>query len=124
MEALEPRVLLSADPVLGAAQTVLVPDERHDQALVQAYDFPDAAQAADVSGAAQLADFGNLVSPELFQQIRSEQAVLRKASLAQTFSVDATVFDLGQLAQRTGFMDSELTVAANEELKGSGTMNV
>ncbi|WP_169517050.1 LEPR-XLL domain-containing protein, partial [Azohydromonas australica] len=124
MEALEPRVLLSADPVLGAAQTVLVPDERHDQALVQAYDFPDAAQAADVSGAAQLADFGNLVSPELFQQIRSDQAALRKASLAQTFSVDATVFDLAQLAQRTGFMESELTVAANEALKGSGTMNV
>jgi hypothetical protein len=42
LEPLEARVLLSADPVLGPAQIVLMPPADHDQALAGAYDFAGA----------------------------------------------------------------------------------
>ena len=37
LEPLEPRVLLSADPVLGAAQAVLAPTSNQDQLAQEAY---------------------------------------------------------------------------------------
>ena len=62
LEPMEPRVLLSADPVLGAAQAILIPNIDHDQALLGAYDLDDAHQYHD------------LVTPALVQQIRADQA--------------------------------------------------
>ncbi|MFP5472086.1 MAG: LEPR-XLL domain-containing protein, partial [Gammaproteobacteria bacterium] len=44
LEALEPRVLLSADPVLGVLPVVMPDDQGHAQALHGAYDF-DAADS-------------------------------------------------------------------------------
>ena len=116
LEPMEPRVLLSADPVLGAAQAILIPNIDHDQALLGAYDLDDAHQYHD------------LVTPALVQQIRADQAQASaslsalKGAVPASFAVDAVAFDMAQLG-RAGFMDSSLTVAANEVLKGSGSLN-
>lgn len=62
LEALEPRVLLSADPVVSAVQAVLLPDLQ-DAALAGAYgaDAPAPVDAAALVEAAQAADPGTPV---------------------------------------------------------------
>ena len=57
LEPMEPRVLLSADPVLGAAQAILIPNIDHDQALLGAYDLDDAHQYHDLVTPALKANF-------------------------------------------------------------------
>ncbi|KTT11995.1 hypothetical protein NS331_24610, partial [Pseudacidovorax intermedius] len=104
LEALEPRVLLSADPVLGAIQSVVTDDRGHDQALHGAYDFDHPAPTSAEP----------LLSRESYDNLINQPVHA---------SVPATVFDVGDL-QAQGFSASTLTVAANETLRGSGTLNV
>ncbi|WP_043113424.1 LEPR-XLL domain-containing protein, partial [Pseudacidovorax intermedius] len=111
LEALEPRVLLSADPVLGVLPVVMPDDQGHGQALHGAYDFdaPDGQAPATP-----------LISPEAYQALVEQP---RLTAVPTTFSVDSQVFDVGNLASQ-GYFDSTLAVAANETLYGSGSLNV
>jgi hypothetical protein len=43
---------------------------------------------------------------------------------AQNFPVDAVLFDMGQMALQSGFMDASVRVAANEVLGGSGSLDI
>ena len=109
VEALEPRVLLSADPVLGAAQ-VFMPDDHDDEAThLGSYDFlgeDDYDQPAQsLSG-----------QYPLFEP--------REQPVDQGFSVDGVAWDLAQIAQRQNFMDGTLEIGAGITLKGSGNIEV
>lgn len=107
--------MLSADPVLAAAQAVLLPTSDQDQALLGAYDGGPSTHPALLPAP----DPGTLdFVPDPLPRLSAAQ------SLASTFAVDATVFDVASLASRSGYVDGVLTVAANETLKGSGTLQV
>ncbi|EFK96072.1 hypothetical protein LDC_1890, partial [sediment metagenome] len=101
LEPLEPRVLLSADPVLGAAQALLIPAADHDQALLGAYDFdhPDA-----LLGPTLPPDSGG-VAPSLMFSLEHDAAAVPAETKSQVFAVDATAFDVSQVGSRSGFLD-------------------
>ncbi|WP_420226204.1 hypothetical protein [Pigmentiphaga litoralis] len=102
-------MLLSADPVVGAVvQAVVVDDRDHDQQIHAAYDFDHPGTPEPLLTRAQ-AHYALVEQPRLVAPV--------------TFSVDRDVFDLGVIS-RQGYYDSTLTVAANEELHGSGALNV
>lgn len=100
VEALEPRVLLSADPVLGSAALV-VPD-----AMVQTAPGHDYL----TSGALALSHV----------PVDQVQAGAGPAAVAP----DRHIIDLAELARQPEPADGNFTVAANDILKGSGTLNV
>ncbi|MEI7784800.1 MAG: hypothetical protein WCK08_10485, partial [Betaproteobacteria bacterium] len=58
-----------------------------------------------------------LVSVPLLSRLLSNPAAI---SAAQTFAVDATLFDIGQLSLQSGLVGGALRVAGNEVLGGSG----
>ena len=109
LEPLEPRVLLSADPVLGAAQAILIAQADHDKLLVGAYDFDPADSFWASSGASPEPSFDNPVS------------TVRILPLSPAPSV---VFDLAKLTAGGGFVGGSMQVAANEVLAGSGSVNI
>ncbi|MBU3995906.1 MAG: LEPR-XLL domain-containing protein, partial [Actinobacteria bacterium] len=108
IEPLEPRVLLSADPIFAPMMAVLAPDRTDIQSITEAY---AAAQASSSPS----------ISVPLMARLLSSPAA---NSSAQTFAVDAVLFDLGQMSLQAGFLDTSLRVAANEVLGGSGSFNV
>ena len=109
VEALEPRVLLSADPILGVANLILPDDQHHDHVALDAY------QPGQIGALEHTA-----VSYALVDQVVAASTTPAKPE----FAVDQHTFDLADLAKRQGFMDGELVMAANDKLKGSGTLNV
>jgi hypothetical protein len=108
IEPLEPRVLLSADPILAPLKLALIPDRNDIQSLHDAY------MAAQESTQPQ-------VSVPLMGRLLSMPAA---NSPSINFAVDSVLFDAAQLSSMEGFMDSSLRVAANEVLGGSGNLNV
>ena len=108
IEPLEPRVLLSADPILAPLKLALMPDRNDIQSLHDAY------MAAQESSQPQ-------VSVPLMGRLLSMPAA---NSPSINFAVDSVLFDAAQLSSMEGFMDSSLRVAANEVLGGSGNLNV
>ena len=108
IEPLEPRVLLSADPIFTPLMVALLPDRNDVQSLTAAY-----AVAQQTSTPA--------ISVPLMARLLSSPAA---NSAASTFAVDAVLFDAGQMAVHEGFMDTSLRVAANEVLGGSGSLDV
>ena len=105
-EPLEPRVLLSADPIFTPLMVALMPDRNDIQSLTEAY---AAAQEA------------TSISVPLMARLLSSPAA---NSAASTFAVDAVLFDAGQMILHEGFMDTSLRVAANEVLGGSGSLDI
>ena len=108
IEPLEPRVLLSADPVFAPMMVVLPPDRANIQSITEAY-------------AAAQANNSPSISVPMMARLLSNPAATNSA---KTFPVDAVLFDMGQMALQSGFMDASLRVAANEVLGGSGALNV
>ncbi|MDD5029821.1 MAG: LEPR-XLL domain-containing protein, partial [Rhodoferax sp.] len=108
IEPLEPRVLLSADPVFAPMMVVLPPDRADIQSITEAY-------------AAAQANSSPSISVPMMARLLSNPAA---NSAAKTFPVDAVLFDMGQMSLQSGFMDASLRVAANEVLGGSGTLNL
>ncbi|RZL31072.1 MAG: LEPR-XLL domain-containing protein, partial [Rubrivivax sp.] len=107
LEALEPRVLLSADPVLGAAHAVVMqPVDPYAQTLDGAYDPADAlAQHPGQVPHASLPDGWQDWAPNAAEPAPSG---------SQTFAVDARAFDVQHAQASDGFMVGTLTVAAND----------
>ena len=108
IEPLEPRVLLSADPIFSPLLIALAPDRNDIQSITESY---AAAQQAS----------SPFISVPLMSRLLSSPAANNSA---QTFAVDAVLFDLGQMALQSGFMNTSLRVAANEVLAGSGSLDV
>ncbi|MDP1903262.1 MAG: LEPR-XLL domain-containing protein, partial [Pseudomonadota bacterium] len=109
VEPLEPRVLLSADPVFGAAQVFLPDDHDNEEAHLGAYDF----LSED--------DYDQPAQPFVGQYTLDER---RAEPANQSFSVDGVAWDLAQIAQRQSFMDGALQISAGQILKGSGSIEV
>ena len=108
IEPLEPRVLLSADPIFAPALTVLAPDRQDIQSLTEAY-------------AAAQQNSSPSISVPLLARLLSDTGA---NSVAKNFAVDAAVFDIGQLSLQSGFIDASLRVAPHEVLAGSGSLDV
>ena len=108
IEPLEPRVLLSADPVFTPLLTVLAPDKNEVQSLAQAYSAVQAVSSPVVSAP---------VMAKLLANPTTQSAT-------KDFPVDAVLFDMNQVSTLSGFMNSSLRVASNEILGGSGTLDV
>ncbi|MBV5299267.1 MAG: LEPR-XLL domain-containing protein, partial [Rhodoferax sp.] len=108
LEPLEPRVLLSADPIFAPMLVALSPDRNDIQSISEAY------------AAAQENSSPSISVPMMARLLSNPTA----NSTAKNFAVDAVLFDIGQMALQAGFMDSSLRVAANEVLGGSGTLDV
>ncbi|MDO8317800.1 LEPR-XLL domain-containing protein, partial [Rhodoferax sp.] len=108
IEPLEPRVLLSADPIFAPALIALAPDRHDIQSISEAY-----AAAQENSSPS--------ISVPMMARLLSNPAA---NSSAKNFAVDAVLFDIGQMALQAGFMDASLRVAANEVLGGSGSLDV
>jgi len=87
---------------------VLPPDRSDIQSIAEAY------------AAAQTHSSPAITVPLMARLLSSPAA----NSDAKTFPVDAVLFDMGQMALQSGFMDASLRVAANEVLGGSGSLNV
>ncbi|QJW84681.1 LEPR-XLL domain-containing protein [Ramlibacter terrae] len=107
LEPLEPRVLLSADPVLGAARTVMLPDRDDDQLSVEAYDsaYRVVAQQATQSSSTVVAQ------------------ILRQASQSRgmvEFAVDSAAFDLANYDDRLAFPEGAFVVQDGQVMGGSG----
>lgn len=100
IEPLEPRVLLSADPIFAPALTVLAPDRQDIQSLTEAY-----AAAQENSSPS--------ISVPLMARLLSDSSA---NTAAKNFAVDAAVFDIGQLSLQSGFLNSSLVVGSNEIL--------
>src|SRR5690606_34492815 len=92
LEPLEPRVLLSADPVLGAARTVMLPDRDEDQLSIEAYD------SAHRVVAQQATQSSTQVVAQILRQASHSRGMLE-------FSVDQAAFDLATVDQSLGFLD-------------------
>lgn len=110
LEPLEPRVLLSADPVLGAA-AIVVP-QRDDQQQVQAEVY-DSAQRGVVSQQATEA------SSQVVNQILRQAGASRGMT---EFAVDAATYDIAKVQDSLGFLQGALTVEPGQKLGGSGTI--
>ncbi|MEO7578774.1 MAG: calcium-binding protein, partial [Massilia sp.] len=108
VEALEPRVLLSADPILGAASLILPDDHHADYVALNAYEGNLALDHnADVSYA--------LV----------DQVLAASTDTAQpTPAPERQIYDLAALIRNQVITDGQFAVAANDVLKGSGSVNV
>ena len=102
IEPLEPRVLLNADPLLAPLKLALLPDRNDIQSLTEAY-------------AASQVNTSPYISVPLVARLLSSPAA---TGAAQTFAVDAVLFDIGQMAARDGFLNANMMVAANEVLGG------
>ncbi|MDB5857653.1 MAG: hypothetical protein JWQ76_1342, partial [Ramlibacter sp.] len=114
LEPLEPRVLLSADPVLGAAQAVLAPVRDQDQLALEAYDSGTqivAQQPSTQASAAVVADILRLTG--------------QSRGMAE-FAVDSAAFDLAKVQDRLGFLEGAFDVQPGQKMGGSGqiTMDV
>ena len=107
IEPLEPRVLLSADPILAPLKLAILPDWNDIKSLTDSY------IAAQQSGA-----------PAITAPLLTRLLARANTDTSNNFVVDAVLFDIGQLSTQQGFMDSSLRVAANETLGGSGNLNV
>jgi hypothetical protein len=109
VEPLEPRVLLSADPVFSPIAMALAADRQDIQSLTEAY---SAKQNST-----------NSVSVPLMSRLLSNPAAI---SAAQTFAVDATLFDIGQLSMQSGLVGGAVRVAprrrtcANDRIRSTG----
>ncbi|RYY60008.1 MAG: LEPR-XLL domain-containing protein, partial [Comamonadaceae bacterium] len=108
LEPLEPRVLLSADPVLGTAAAVLSPTRDNDQITADAYD----------SGTTLLAQQTTQASSAVVAQI------LRQGeSRGMTeFAVDAGAFDLAKVQSQLTSLDGALVIEPGQVMGGSGTV--
>ena len=107
VEPLEPRVLLSADPVMGAVQVIMPSDLEQDQ--FGAYDI--------------------LAQQDYFDEthpFQTEHALLERQYLPTNydFPVDKITYDMARLSEGQGYMDSVFVVGANDTLGGSGSINV
>ena len=108
IEPLEPRVLLSADPIFAPALVALSPDRSDIQSMSEAY-------------AAALVNSSPSISVPILARLLSYPKI---NTSSQNFAVDAVFFDMGEMELQSGFMDASLRVAANEVLAGSGTLDV
>jgi len=113
LEPLEPRVLLSADPVLGAAQAVLAPNRTDDPLALEAYD----------ARTTPLAQQATQASAQVVAQILRQTSASR--GMAE-FSVDSATFDLAKVQDRLAFLEGSFDVQAGQQMGGSGqiTMDV
>ncbi|RYY98239.1 MAG: LEPR-XLL domain-containing protein, partial [Comamonadaceae bacterium] len=109
LEPLEPRVLLSADPVLGAARTVMLPDRHDDQLSIEAYDSANRVVAQQATQAS------TAVVAQILRQASASRGMLE-------FSVDQAAFDLATVEDRLGFLEGAFTVQAGQLMGGSGAI--
>jgi len=109
LEPLEPRVLLSADPVLGAAQAVLAPQRSDDPLALEAY-----------GGVTQQT---TQASSEVVAQILRQTSQSRGMT---EFAVDGATFDLAKVQDRLSYLEGAFDVQAGQTMGGSGqiTMDV
>ena len=117
LEALEPRVLLSADPVLGAAHAVVMqPVDPYAQSLDGAYDPADAL-------AHHPGQFAHASLPDGWQHW-APNAPEPSPSGSHSFAVDARAFDAGHARTASGFMAGTLHVPLDQAANDAGTLNL
>jgi hypothetical protein len=107
IEPLEPRVLLSADPIFAPAVVAFAPDRNDFDSISQAY-------------VAAKENSKQIISAPMMARLLSNPVA---NSSAQNFAVDAALIDVGKMAMLSGFMDTSMLVAANEVFGGSGTLD-
>ena len=112
---MEPRLLLSADPLVGVVQALLLPNPDLDHALLAAYDADGLAHLPVLPDS--LAPFG--LTPRFVAEPVTESTVM----LASDFAVDAATFDLARSAGRAGFLENSLGLGA-QTLRGMETLEV
>ena len=105
LEPLEPRVLLSADPILTPVALAMVPPP--NQTLTSAYDEL-LAQSSAVS-----------ITVPLVRSI-----VSAPAANGSTTTSSQSVYSAGMYAANAGLLSSTLTVASGEALSGAGNINL
>ena len=108
IEPLEPRVLLSADPIFSPVAMAFALDRNDIQSLTDAY-------------VSVQQNSGPSVSVPMMARLLASPAA---NSSATNFAVDAVLFDIGQMSLNQGFMGASLRVAADEVLGGSGALHL
>ena len=114
VEALEPRVLLSADPIIGVASLLLPDDTQHDHVALDAYHGGVEHAAAPPDSAASHALVEQMLSAAA-GRAPATQAVAEAAPADQArpeFAVDSHVFAAHSSHVREGFMQAEVVLAA------------
>jgi hypothetical protein len=104
LEPMEPRLLLSADPLVGVVQALLLPNPDLDHALLAAY---------DADGLAHLPGLADPSIPVgLTPRFVDAPVTEPTGASASDFAVDAATFDLARSAGRAGFLENSLGLGA------------
>jgi hypothetical protein len=102
VEALEPRILLSADPVMGALQAILPDDNREDAIATGSYDIINDLGYAEFAMTPEATETDNPVQPQPAGTLRIS------ADDLYSVGIDTLAYDPVRQEQREAFLDVAL----------------